>query len=133
MFGKFVCQTMFRPIQMGLAAPPLVLSPPLPPYPPQPPSLCSAPLLPHHLLTLTTPGKRLQNVIRVEHSQTPTEVMFLFSQYPSVWAVGCSELSPSHSPRSADHGPLSSESFMQPPNNSRVDGAGWLPGSTHSF
>ncbi|XP_056883942.1 T-box transcription factor TBX19 isoform X1 [Takifugu flavidus] len=54
------------------------------------------------------------------------------SQYPSVWAAGCSELSPSHSPCSTDHGPLSSESFM-PPNNSRVDGAGWLPGSTHSF
>ncbi|TWW63875.1 T-box transcription factor TBX19 [Takifugu flavidus] len=93
--------SVFRPFQMGGAAPPLVLSPPLPPYPPQPPSLCSALLLPHHLLTLTTPA-------------------------------GCSELSPSHSPCSTDHGPLSSESFM-PPNNSRVDGAGWLPGSTHSF
>lgn len=124
---------MFRHFQMGGAAPPLGLSPPLLPYPPQPPTLCSALLLPHHLLTLTTPGEMPLNVKTVQHRKNPTDVMFLFSQYPALWAVGCSELSPSHSPCSTDHGLLSSESFMQPPNNSRVDGAGWLPASTHSF
>ncbi|XP_023252233.1 T-box-containing protein TBXT-like [Seriola lalandi dorsalis] len=55
------------------------------------------------------------------------------SQYPCLWTVGCSELSPSHSPCTALHGPISSESLMQPPNHGRVGGAGWPPGPTHSF
>ncbi|XP_073318630.1 T-box transcription factor TBX19 [Pagrus major] len=55
------------------------------------------------------------------------------SQYPCLWTVGCSELSPSHSPCTALHGPISSESLMQPPSNGRVGGAGWPPGPTHSF
>uniref|UniRef100_A0A8C3G173 T-box domain-containing protein n=1 Tax=Cyclopterus lumpus TaxID=8103 RepID=A0A8C3G173_CYCLU len=73
--------------------------------PPPPPAL-----LPHSLLLLTTPG-----------------------QYPCLWTVGCSELSPSHSPCTALHGPISSESLMQPPSHGRVGVAGWPPGSTHSF
>uniref|UniRef100_A0A8P4GLG5 T-box domain-containing protein n=1 Tax=Dicentrarchus labrax TaxID=13489 RepID=A0A8P4GLG5_DICLA len=59
--------------------------------------------------------------------------MSVFSQYPCLWTVGCSELSPSHSPCSALHGPISSESLMQPPSHGRVGGAGWPPGPTHSF
>uniref|UniRef100_A0A3B4XLN3 T-box-containing protein TBXT-like n=1 Tax=Seriola lalandi dorsalis TaxID=1841481 RepID=A0A3B4XLN3_SERLL len=55
------------------------------------------------------------------------------TQYPCLWTVGCSELSPSHSPCTALHGPISSESLMQPPNHGRVGGAGWPPGPTHSF
>ncbi|XP_051799022.1 T-box transcription factor TBX19-like [Acanthochromis polyacanthus] len=55
------------------------------------------------------------------------------SQYPCLWTVGCSELSPSHSPCGALHGPISSESLMQPPSHGRVGGAGWPPSSTHSF
>ncbi|XP_045906945.1 T-box transcription factor TBX19-like isoform X1 [Micropterus dolomieu] len=55
------------------------------------------------------------------------------SQYPCLWTVGCSELSPSHSPCAALHGPISSESLMQPPSHGRVSGAGWPPGPTHSF
>ncbi|XP_027147528.1 T-box transcription factor TBX19 isoform X1 [Larimichthys crocea] len=55
------------------------------------------------------------------------------SQYPCLWTVGCSELSPSHSPCTALHGPISSESLMQPPSHGRVGGAGWPPGPTHSF
>ncbi|XP_071335681.1 T-box transcription factor TBX19-like isoform X1 [Trachinotus anak] len=55
------------------------------------------------------------------------------SQYPCLWTVGCSELSPSHSPCTALHGPISSESLMQPTNHGRVGGAGWAPGPTHSF
>ncbi|XP_028255583.1 T-box transcription factor TBX19-like [Parambassis ranga] len=55
------------------------------------------------------------------------------SQYPCLWTVGCSELSPSHSPCTVLHGPISSESLMQPPSHSRVPGAGWPSGSTHSF
>ncbi|KAM6892577.1 T-box transcription factor TBX19-like, partial [Xenentodon cancila] len=54
------------------------------------------------------------------------------SQYPCLWTVGCSELSPSHSPQ-ALHGPISSESLMQPLAHSRVGGAGWPPGHAHSF
>uniref|UniRef100_A0A3B4TBV1 T-box-containing protein TBXT-like n=1 Tax=Seriola dumerili TaxID=41447 RepID=A0A3B4TBV1_SERDU len=54
-------------------------------------------------------------------------------QYPCLWTVGCSELSPSHSPCTGLHGPISSESLMQPPNHGRVGGAGWPPGPTHSF
>ncbi|XP_074521111.1 T-box transcription factor TBX19-like isoform X1 [Halichoeres trimaculatus] len=55
------------------------------------------------------------------------------SQFPCLWTVGCTELSPSHSPCTALHGPISSESLMQPPSHSRVGGAGWANGSTHSF
>ncbi|XP_070813947.1 T-box transcription factor TBX19-like [Chaetodon trifascialis] len=55
------------------------------------------------------------------------------SQYPCLWTVGCSELSPSHSPCPALHGPISSESLIQPPSHGRVGGAGWPPGPTHSF
>ncbi|KAM7365838.1 hypothetical protein PAMP_016740 [Pampus punctatissimus] len=55
------------------------------------------------------------------------------SQYPCLWTVGCTELSPSHSPCPTLHGPISSESLMQPPNHGRVSGAGWPPGPTHSF
>uniref|UniRef100_A0A3Q1APK7 T-box domain-containing protein n=2 Tax=Amphiprion TaxID=80969 RepID=A0A3Q1APK7_AMPOC len=55
------------------------------------------------------------------------------SQYPCLWTVSCSELSPSHSPCSALHGPISSENLMQPPSHGRVGGAGWPPGPTHSF
>lgn len=59
--------------------------------------------------------------------------MFVFSQYPCLWTVGCSELSPSHSPCTTLHGPIGSESLMQPPSHGRVGGAGWPPGPTHSF
>ncbi|KAM3857278.1 T-box transcription factor TBX19-like [Diretmus argenteus] len=55
------------------------------------------------------------------------------SQYSCLWTVGCSELSPSHSPCTGLHGQISSESLMQPPNHGRVGGAGWPPGSAHSF
>ncbi|KAM4602117.1 LOW QUALITY PROTEIN: T-box transcription factor TBX19 [Polymixia lowei] len=55
------------------------------------------------------------------------------SQYPCLWTVGCSEVSPSHSPCTVLHGPISSESLMQPPNHGRVGGAGWSSGPTHSF
>ncbi|XP_013855965.1 T-box transcription factor TBX19 [Austrofundulus limnaeus] len=55
------------------------------------------------------------------------------SQYPCLWTVGCSELSPAHSPCATLHAPISSESLMQPPSHSRVGGAGWPPGHTHSF
>ncbi|KAG7501977.1 T-box transcription factor TBX19-like [Solea senegalensis] len=55
------------------------------------------------------------------------------SQYPCLWTVGCSELSPAHSPCSTLQGPISSESLLQPPSQGRVGGAAWLPGSTHSF
>uniref|UniRef100_A0A667ZGE2 T-box transcription factor 19 n=1 Tax=Myripristis murdjan TaxID=586833 RepID=A0A667ZGE2_9TELE len=55
-------------------------------------------------------------------------------QYPCLWTVGCSELSPSHSPCTVLHGPISSDGLMQPPNHGRVGGAaGWPPGPTHSF
>uniref|UniRef100_A0A8D2ZCL5 T-box domain-containing protein n=1 Tax=Scophthalmus maximus TaxID=52904 RepID=A0A8D2ZCL5_SCOMX len=53
--------------------------------------------------------------------------------FPCLWTVGCSELSPSHSPCNALHGPISSESLMQPPNHGRVGGSGWAPGPAHSF
>ncbi|XP_029378098.1 T-box transcription factor TBX19 [Echeneis naucrates] len=55
------------------------------------------------------------------------------SQYPCLWTVGCGELSPSHSPCPALHGPISSESLMQPPNHGRVGSTGWTSGPTHSF
>ncbi|XP_062236312.1 T-box transcription factor TBX19-like [Platichthys flesus] len=51
------------------------------------------------------------------------------SQYPCPWTVGCSELSPSHQPCNAFHGPISSESHMQ----HRVGVPGWPAGPTHSF
>uniref|UniRef100_I3JR03 T-box transcription factor 19 n=1 Tax=Oreochromis niloticus TaxID=8128 RepID=I3JR03_ORENI len=58
----------------------------------------------------------------------------VFSQYPCLWTVGCSELSPSHSPCAGlHHGPISSEGLMQPPSHTRMGGAGWPPGPTHSF
>ncbi|XP_028993051.1 T-box transcription factor TBX19 isoform X2 [Betta splendens] len=55
------------------------------------------------------------------------------SQYPCLWTVGCGDLSPSHSPCAALHGPISSEGLMQPANQSRSGSAGWPPGSTHSY
>ncbi|KAM9835789.1 T-box transcription factor TBX19-like [Aulostomus maculatus] len=55
------------------------------------------------------------------------------SQYPCLWPVGCSELSPSHSPCAALHGPISSENLMQPSSHARGGGAGWPPGPTQSF
>ncbi|KAL3999856.1 caspase recruitment domain-containing protein 8 [Sarotherodon galilaeus] len=43
------------------------------------------------------------------------------SQYPCLWTVGCSELSPSHSPCTGlHHGPISSEGLMQPPSHTRI-------------
>ncbi|XP_075868504.1 T-box transcription factor TBX19 [Nelusetta ayraudi] len=56
-----------------------------------------------------------------------------YSQHPCLWTVGCSELSPSHSPCTSLHEPLSSEGFMPPPGHSRVGSATWPPGPTHSF
>uniref|UniRef100_A0A4W6FSD7 T-box domain-containing protein n=1 Tax=Lates calcarifer TaxID=8187 RepID=A0A4W6FSD7_LATCA len=69
------------------------------------------------------------------HSSGNTHSVCVCEQinYPCLWTVGCSEISPSHSPCTALHGPISSESLMQPPNHGRVGGAGWPPGSTHSF
>lgn len=58
---------------------------------------------------------------------------FVSSQYPCLWAVGCSELSPSHSPCTSLHEPLGNEGFMPPPGHSRVGSATWTPGPTHSF
>ncbi|XP_041638184.1 T-box transcription factor TBX19-like [Cheilinus undulatus] len=55
------------------------------------------------------------------------------SQFPCLWTVGCGELSPSHSPCSALHGPINSESLMQPPSHGRMGGPGWTTGPTHSF
>ncbi|XP_060888226.1 T-box transcription factor TBX19 isoform X2 [Labrus mixtus] len=55
------------------------------------------------------------------------------SQFPCLWTVGCGELSPSHSPCTALHGPINSEGLLQPPNHGRVGGAGWAAGPTHSF
>ncbi|KAK1876289.1 T-box transcription factor TBX19 [Dissostichus eleginoides] len=55
------------------------------------------------------------------------------SQFPCLWAVGCNELSPAHSPCTNLHGPISSESLMQPPNHTRVGGATWPPGPAHTF
>ncbi|XP_047432266.1 T-box transcription factor TBX19-like [Mugil cephalus] len=55
------------------------------------------------------------------------------SQYPCLWTVGCTELSPSHSPCASLHGPISSEGLMQPPSHGRVGGASWPPSHTHSF
>lgn len=121
-FPQFVCRTVFKWSQMGGVAPPLDLSP-LSPYPPPPPSLWPP--------TLTAPGEM---PLKVEYnSKDPADILFVFSQYPSLWPVGASEQSPAHSPCPAHPGPLSNEIFMQPPNSSRVDGAGWPPGSTHSF
>uniref|UniRef100_A0AAQ4S4X4 T-box domain-containing protein n=1 Tax=Gasterosteus aculeatus aculeatus TaxID=481459 RepID=A0AAQ4S4X4_GASAC len=54
-------------------------------------------------------------------------------QYPCLWTVGCGEPSPSHSPCTALHGPISSESVMQPPSHGRVGVAAWPPGPGHSF
>ncbi|XP_027866478.1 T-box transcription factor TBX19 [Xiphophorus couchianus] len=55
------------------------------------------------------------------------------SQYPCLWTVGCSEISPSHSPCATLHGPISSENVIQPAVHGRVGGAGWSPGPAHSF
>ncbi|KAM8902722.1 T-box transcription factor TBX19 isoform 2-T2 [Spinachia spinachia] len=55
------------------------------------------------------------------------------SQYPCLWTVGCGEPSPSHSPCTTLHGPISSESVMQAPSHGRVGVAAWPPGPTHSF
>uniref|UniRef100_UPI0037E98E92 T-box transcription factor TBX19-like n=1 Tax=Semicossyphus pulcher TaxID=241346 RepID=UPI0037E98E92 len=55
------------------------------------------------------------------------------SQFPCLWTVGCGELSPSHSPCAALHGPISSEGLMQPPSHGRGGGAPWPTGPTHSF
>ncbi|XP_044043525.1 T-box transcription factor TBX19 isoform X2 [Siniperca chuatsi] len=66
-------------------------------------------------------------------SQPPPPPPHNSSQYPCLWTVGCSELSPSHSPCAALHGPISSESLTQPTSHGRVGAAGWPPGPTHSF
>ncbi|KAK5890988.1 hypothetical protein CgunFtcFv8_018286 [Champsocephalus gunnari] len=55
------------------------------------------------------------------------------SQFPCLWAVGCNELSPAHSPCTNLHGPIGSESLMQPPNHTRLGGATWPAGPAHTF
>nr|XP_057907246.1 T-box transcription factor TBX19 isoform X2 [Doryrhamphus excisus] len=55
------------------------------------------------------------------------------SRYPCLWTLGCGEISPSHSPCPLFQGPVCSENLMQPHSSTRVDGAGWAPGPTHSF
>uniref|UniRef100_A0A3B5MLZ4 T-box domain-containing protein n=1 Tax=Xiphophorus couchianus TaxID=32473 RepID=A0A3B5MLZ4_9TELE len=64
------------------------------------------------------------------HTPYPTAYL---PQYPCLWTVGCSEISPSHSPCATLHGPISSENVIQPAVHGRVGGAGWSPGPAHSF
>uniref|UniRef100_A0A087XJJ8 T-box transcription factor 19 n=1 Tax=Poecilia formosa TaxID=48698 RepID=A0A087XJJ8_POEFO len=52
---------------------------------------------------------------------------------PHSSSVGCSEISPSHSPCATLHGPIGSENVIQPTGHGRVGGAGWSPGPAHSF
>lgn len=136
-----VCLKVFRCYLTGGAAPPLVRPPPPPPLCPPPPlSPSPATPLPHSLLLLllTPPG---EPVVHLAVAPGTVDVccawrwvcVFVFSQYPCLWTVGCGELSPSHSPCPALHGPISGESLMQPPSHGRLGGAGWPPGPTHSF
>uniref|UniRef100_A0A3Q2CDH7 T-box transcription factor 19 n=1 Tax=Cyprinodon variegatus TaxID=28743 RepID=A0A3Q2CDH7_CYPVA len=67
------------------------------------------------------------------HSSAQSDWFYVLSQYPCLWTVGCSEISPSHSPCATLHGPISSENLIQPAAHGRVGGAGWSPGHTHSF
>uniref|UniRef100_A0A672HV53 T-box transcription factor 19 n=1 Tax=Salarias fasciatus TaxID=181472 RepID=A0A672HV53_SALFA len=67
------------------------------------------------------------------HSSGNSVCVCVCVQYPCLWTVGCSELSPAHSPCAALHGQIGSESLIQPAGHGRVGGAGWPPGATHSF
>ncbi|XP_061635841.1 T-box transcription factor TBX19 isoform X2 [Phyllopteryx taeniolatus] len=55
------------------------------------------------------------------------------NQYPCLWTIGCSEISPAPSPCAILQGPISSENLMQPHSSTRPGGAGWAPGPTQSF
>lgn len=118
---------------MAGAAPHLAL--PLPPrlHPPPHPSPKPAMLPPHSLLP-TTPGEtpRPKQPYRGALLCPARHLRFcLCSQFPCLWTVGCSELSPSHSPCTPLHGPLSSENPL--PSHGRATGAVWPPGPTHPF
>uniref|UniRef100_H2L6R9 T-box domain-containing protein n=1 Tax=Oryzias latipes TaxID=8090 RepID=H2L6R9_ORYLA len=118
---------------MAGAAPHLAL--PLPPrlHPPPHPSPKPAMLPPHSLLP-TTPGEtpRPKKPYRGALLCPARHLRFcLCSQFPCLWTVGCSELSPSHSPCTPLHGPLSSENPL--PSHGRATGAVWPPGPTHPF
>uniref|UniRef100_A0A672YCQ2 T-box domain-containing protein n=1 Tax=Sphaeramia orbicularis TaxID=375764 RepID=A0A672YCQ2_9TELE len=92
----------------------------------------SAPPLPHRLLLLApgeAPPPACPLVVSVGHVIT---LCCVSSQFPCLWTVGCTELSPAHSPCAALHGPISSETIVQPTNHGRVGEAGWH-GPTHSF
>ncbi|XP_029942291.1 T-box transcription factor TBX19 [Salarias fasciatus] len=80
----------------------------------------------------STPSSSLPLTSSAPSSQPPPPP-HSSSQYPCLWTVGCSELSPAHSPCAALHGQIGSESLIQPAGHGRVGGAGWPPGATHSF
>ncbi|XP_057685432.1 T-box transcription factor TBX19-like [Corythoichthys intestinalis] len=74
----------------------------------------------------TTPSHRLTN-------NTPTSASHSSSQYPCLWTIGCSEMSPSPSSCAILQGPISNENLTQPDNTGRAGGTGWAPGPTQSF
>ncbi|XP_024917815.1 T-box transcription factor TBX19 [Cynoglossus semilaevis] len=68
-------------------------------------------------------------------SLTATAPPHYSSQFPCLWTVGCSELSPVHSPCNSLHGPINNENLMQHSSHGRGSRAVWCspPDSTHSF
>lgn len=139
--GQFVCLKVSRCYQTGGVAPPLD----------QPPPPITTPR-PHSLPLLTAPGEQHALLTWMLYDEIYTCIyvytcvymyiyiylstyvyVLVFSQYPCLWTVGCGEPSPSHSPCTALHGPISSESVMQPPSHGRVGVAAWPPGPGHSF
>ncbi|KAK1876314.1 T-box transcription factor TBX19 [Dissostichus eleginoides] len=76
---------------------------------------------------------RLVSNVSFRETQFIAVTAYQNEEFPCLWAVGCNELSPAHSPCTNLHGPISSESLMQPPNHTRVGGATWPPGPAHTF
>ncbi|XP_077580265.1 T-box transcription factor TBX19-like [Stigmatopora nigra] len=75
----------------------------------------------------TTPSNTLNN------NGPTTSDSHSSSQYPCLWAIGCSEMSPSASPCALLQGPISRENPMQPYSTTRETWNGWPPGPTQSF
>ncbi|XP_061688353.1 T-box transcription factor TBX19-like isoform X2 [Syngnathoides biaculeatus] len=69
----------------------------------------------------------------LSNGSPPTAASPNTSQYPSLWTIGCSEISPSHSLCAHRQGPIISDNLMQPQSTIRAGGAGWAPGPTQSF
>nr|XP_061802655.1 T-box transcription factor TBX19-like [Nerophis lumbriciformis] len=82
---------------------------------------------------LDTKDRRMEHYPFSSPDQQYPNIGFSQLQYPCLWTIGCSEMSPSPSSCAILQGPISNENLTQPDNTGRAGGTGWAPGPTQSF